>query len=132
MPSRTQVVVRQTSNSDVREYLVSDPISEQLYAKFYQPLWGSDEQFSDLGQMGEKIAQMLMEQAQADTIEKITFRPFSLTVHKSPSASWSRLEPLSIIPALERALDVDGLQIRHFDKVESKALRAATREKVRA
>jgi hypothetical protein len=135
MATGTQVIVRQASNSDVREYIFDKPVCEIGYAKFSLPLYGAEEMFSELGPVGEEIAEKLMgqEPAHVDEIEKITFRPFSIVVHKSPTASWGRFESLSIIPAFEKALDEDNLEVQnHVRLTDIKGLKIRSFERQRA
>jgi hypothetical protein len=134
MSSATKVTVRQASDSQVREYIFTEPICEVGHAKFSLPLYGADEMFSQLGPVGRQIAERLMgqEQGHIDEIEKMTFRPFSVTVHKSPTASWARVESLSIIPAFKYALEENDLEVRNYVTTSIKDLKVRGVERVRA
>jgi hypothetical protein len=124
----TQVIVRQTSDRDVREYHVSEPICDVHIARFFQPLWGAENRFSDLGPTGKKIAEKLMEQAPADFIEKVTFRPFSVLIRKNPSASWAKLEPTYVVPALQQGLEEEDLSIQHDVDAEPMKIKVGGRQ----
>lgn len=126
MKDDTAVIVRPTSDRDVREYHVVGPlICELPYAEFSRPLWGSEENFSDLGDIGEELARQLMDSDRAEEIERISFRPQSFRVSRNPSASWNKVEKMTIIPALEQALSVTDLTVKKYSDVKFRQLARA-------
>jgi hypothetical protein len=123
MGTGTTVISRPTSDKNVREYhIVGQQICDLPYAEFSFPLWESEESFSDLGDMGEMIAQRLLDPSRAEEVERISFRPQSIRVSRNPNASWDKVERTVIIPALERALGVDQLKIKKYSDFKLRQL----------
>jgi hypothetical protein len=99
-----QVTIRPTSNDDVREYHLSEQITDQPYYEFFAPMYGSDEDFEMVGEKAKKIAGQLMDPRHEKTISRVTFRPFSVRVYKAPTADWATVESIIVIPALKSVL----------------------------
>jgi hypothetical protein len=100
-----KVIIRPTSNEDVREYHLAEQITDLPYAEFFQPMYGSPEsEFNDLGAKGKAIADQLMDKRHERTISRVTFRPFSVRVYKSPTADWATVETGIVIQALKSVL----------------------------
>lgn len=111
-----KVLARPTSDKNLREYhIIGATISDQPYAEFFRPTWGTEEEFSMLGAVGEKIAWALMSPDYGETIERIVFRPNSIRVSKTPTANWGFLEPNVIKRALEEALGSE-LEFRQYHR----------------
>ena len=103
-----KVIIRPTSNENVREYHTATQITDLPYAEFFQPMYGSlDSEFGNLGSKGKEIADQLMDSRHEKTISRITFRPFSVRVYKSPTADWAMVEAGIVIPALKSAIGED-------------------------
>jgi len=104
-PQDQKVIIRPTSNEDVREYHLAEQITDLPYAEFFQPMYGSSEsEFSGLGAKGKEIADQLMDKRHERTISRVTFRPFSVRVYKSPTADWATVETGIVLQALKSAL----------------------------
>ena len=112
------VLSRPTSDGDVREYhILGAQISAVPYLDFFRPTWGTEDEFSILGPIGETIAKALMSPDQGETIERVAFHTDSLRVRKAPTATWGKLEPSVIKPALEAGLD-NKVDMRQFRRAE--------------
>jgi hypothetical protein len=118
----TRVLVRPTSDKDVREYhIIGERISDLPYARFFRPTWGTEKEFASLGSGGEGLAAQLMSPDNGNTIEMITFRPESVRVQKAPTADWGSLEPKTVIPALQEALKSE-IEVRQYGHNELRQL----------
>jgi hypothetical protein len=112
-----QVTIRPTSNENVREYHLGDKITNMPYQEFFQPLYGSEQEIDQLGPQGKQFADQLMDKRHAETIERITLRPFSVRVYKLPTSSWAKAEADIVFPALKSAFGTD-LQPVQYGTVE--------------
>jgi hypothetical protein len=109
-----QIIVRPTSNDDVREYHVTGvKITDQPYAEFFSPLYGSDKDFEHLGEQGQELADSLMDKANEKMISRVTFRPNSVRVYKSPTADWTTVEKNIVIPALQKTFGTEFKPIQY-------------------
>jgi len=120
----TKLFVRPTSNPDAREYhVVGEEICDPRipYAEFFQPLHGSEKNFSDLGPTGEAIAEALMGASQASTIERIVFRPNSVRVYKTSATGWGMVEE-TVTSAIMKALDDADLEIIQYGDIRLRQL----------
>jgi hypothetical protein len=103
-----KLIIRPTSDDNVREFHLAEQITDLPYAEFFQPMYGSPEaEFNDLGTKGKEIADLLMDKRHEKTISRITFRPFSVRVYKSPTADWATVETGIVLPALKSVLGGD-------------------------
>lgn len=116
-----QVTIRPTSNDDVREYHLSEQITDQPYYEFFQPMYGSDADFDMVGEKAKQIAGQLMNQRHEKTISRVTFRPFSLRVYKAPTADWGTVESSIVIPALKSVIG-DSLQLVQYGSAKYREL----------
>lgn len=112
-----QVTIRTTSDEDVREYHLGDQITKMPYAEFCQPLYGAGEEIEQLGPQGKQFADQLMDKSHAETISRITMRPFSVRVYKLPNSSWAKVEADIVFPALKSAFGKE-LQPVQYGTVE--------------
>jgi hypothetical protein len=100
-----KLIIRPTSDDNVREYHLAEQITDLPYAEFFQPMYESAEsEFSELGAKGKEIADQLMDKRHEKTISRVTFRPFSVRVYKSPTADWATVETGIVIQALKSVL----------------------------
>ena len=100
-----QVVIRPTSNENVREYhIIGEQISNLPYAEFWHPMRESESEFDALGAKGKKFATKLMGKGNEKTIARTVFRPESVRVYKSPVSDWATVETTIVLPALNEAL----------------------------
>lgn len=102
-----KLIIRPTSDEDVREYHLAEQITDLPYAEFFQPLYGSESEFGRLGAKGKGIADQLMDKRHERTISRVTFRPFSVRVYKSPTADWATVETGIVIPAFKAVIDAN-------------------------
>lgn len=97
-----QITVRPTSSDDAREYHITGAkITDQPYAEFFSPLYGSETDFEFLGEQGQELAEALMDKTHEKMISRITVRPSSVKVYKSPTADWATVERNVVIKALQ-------------------------------
>lgn len=101
-PQAKQIVVRPTSNDIAREYHIAGAqITDQSYAEFSHPLYDSVEDLDFLGEQGQELAEALMDEAHEKMISRVTFRPCSVKVYKSPMADWATVERDIVIKAIQ-------------------------------
>jgi len=97
-----QISVRPTSSDDVREYHITGAkITDQPYTEFFSPLYGSETDFAFLGEEGQELAESLMDKRHEKFISRITIRPHSVRVYKSPTADWATVEKTIVMPAIQ-------------------------------
>ena len=124
MSAGTKLFVRPTSNPDAREYhVVGEEICDAQipYAEFFQPLHGSEKNFSELGSTGKAIAEALMGTSQASTIERIVFRPNSVRVYKTSAPGWGMVED-TVISAIKNALDDADMEVIQYGDIRLRQL----------
>ena len=113
-PQTKQIVVRPTSNEIAREYhLVGAQITDQPYAEFFHPLYGSEADFEFLGEQGQELVDMLMDEAHEKMISRVSLRPNSVKIYKSPTADWATVEKNVVIKALQSAFGADFKPIQY-------------------
>lgn len=109
-----QIIVRPTSDDDVREYhLTGAQITHQPYAEFFFPLYGSEKDFESLGEQGQELAEALMDKANEKMISRVTVRPTSVRVYKSPTADWATVEQEIVISALQGTFGAEFKPIQY-------------------
>jgi hypothetical protein len=114
----TTVIVRPTSDRDVREYHITGrPISDLPYAEFFRPLWGLEQNFGELGPTGEQLVRQLMDESHPE-VERVSFRPQSIRISRSPNVAWEQVEEDAVMPALQAALGEQHLTIQKYSDVK--------------
>jgi hypothetical protein len=109
-----QIIVRPTSSDDVREYhLTGAKITDKPYSEYFFPLYGSDKDFESLGEQGQELADTLMAKANEKMISRVTIRPHSVRVYKTPTADWATVEKNIVISALQSTFGAEFKPIQY-------------------
>jgi hypothetical protein len=108
-----KVCIRTTSDENVREYHLGEKLTDMPYAEFFQPLYGAEQEIDQLGEKGKKFADRLMDKVHAETISRITLRPFSVRIYKQQNISWATVEGNIVLPALKSAFGAEFQPIQY-------------------
>jgi hypothetical protein len=106
-----QIGIESHRNESARSYHVRKVISNVSNGHFDRPLNREDEDFKNLGSVGQELATNLFK---IEGVAELWFHPYEVTVYKARMFSWAELHE-QIMEAVKKAVGIPEKEVATTD-----------------